>query len=149
MKKISIGLAVILALASGLMGNGLNLNGFGARAASMGGAFVGLADDFTAVFWNPAGLALLSKGTFGLTGDLLVPKSNYLLNPSFDMKTKNKYYPAGLVGFFQPIGDRVVVGLGAYTLSGLGTDWNNTGFETALAYPTPPTFFTPPLENYA
>jgi long-chain fatty acid transport protein len=146
---MSVGLAVILALSSGLLGNGLNLNGFGARAASMGGAFVGLADDFTAVFWNPAGLALLSKGTFGLTGDLLVPKSKYFLKSSFDMKTKNKYYPAGLVGYFLPIGDRVVVGLGAYTLSGLGTDWNNTGFETARAYPTPPTFFTPPLENYA
>jgi len=149
MKKMSVGLAVILALASGLLGNGLNLNGFGARAASMGGAFAGLADDFTAVFWNPAGLALLSKGTFGLTGDLLAPKSKYLLNSTFDMKTKNKYYPAGLVGYFQPIGDRLVVGLGAYTLSGLGADWNNTGFETALAYPIPPTFFTPPLENYA
>lgn len=148
MKKTSIGLAVILVLASGLLGNGLNLNGFGARAAAMGGAFVGLADDFTAVFWNPAGLALLKKGTFGLTGDLLVPKSKYFLSSSFDMKTKNKYYPAGLVGYFQPIGDRMVVGLGAYTLSGLGADWDNTGFETALAYPTPPTFFTPPLENY-
>ena len=148
MKKMSVGLAVILVLASGLMGNGLNLNGLGARAASMGGAFVGLADDFTAVFWNPAGLALLNKGTFGLTGDLLVPQSEYFLNSSFDMKTKNKYYPAGLVGYFQPISDRVVVGLGAYTLSGLGADWNNTGFETALAYPIPPTFFTPPLENY-
>lgn len=148
MKKTSVGLAVILVLASGLLGNGLNLNGFGARAAAMGGAFVGLADDFTAVFWNPAGLALLKKGTFGLTGDLLVPKSKYFLSSSFDMKTKNKYYPAGLVGYFQPIGDRMVVGLGAYTLSGLGADWDNTGFETALAYPTPPTFFTPPLENY-
>jgi long-chain fatty acid transport protein len=149
MKKTSVGLAALLVLVSGLLGNGLNLNGFGARAASMGGAFVGLADDFTAVFWNPAGLALLKKGTFGLTGDILMPKSKYFLSSSFDMKTKNKYYPAGLVGYFQPIGDRVVVGLGAYTLSGLGADWNNTGFETALAYPTPPTFFTPPLENYA
>jgi len=29
----------------------------GARAAGMGEAFVGLADDATAVYWNPAGLA--------------------------------------------------------------------------------------------
>lgn len=148
MKKTSVGLAVILALASGLLGHGLNLNGFGARAASMGGAFVGLADDFTAVFWNPAGLALMKKGTFGLTGEILLPGSRFTLDSSFNMETKNKAYPAGLLGYFRPIGDRVVVGLGIYTLSGLGVDWNNTGFETALAYPTPPTFFTPPLENY-
>jgi hypothetical protein len=31
--------------------------GFGARAAAMGGAFVGLADDASAIYWNPAGLA--------------------------------------------------------------------------------------------
>jgi long-subunit fatty acid transport protein len=31
--------------------------GVGGRAMSMGGAFVGVADDFTALFWNPAGLA--------------------------------------------------------------------------------------------
>jgi hypothetical protein len=30
--------------------------GFGARAMGMGSAFTALADDATAVFWNPAGL---------------------------------------------------------------------------------------------
>ena len=29
----------------------------GTRAQGMGGAFVGVADDASAVFWNPAGLA--------------------------------------------------------------------------------------------
>jgi hypothetical protein len=31
----------------------------GARASAMGGAFTAVADDATAVFWNPAGLALM------------------------------------------------------------------------------------------
>ncbi|MFA6107682.1 MAG: hypothetical protein WDA75_02835 [Candidatus Latescibacterota bacterium] len=31
--------------------------GVGGRAMAMGGAYVGVADDFTALFWNPAGLA--------------------------------------------------------------------------------------------
>ena len=34
-----------------------NFAGVGVRAMGMGGAYVGVADDFTAVFWNPAGLA--------------------------------------------------------------------------------------------
>lgn len=34
--------------------------GVGTRAMGMGGAFVGVADDFTAVFWNPAGLAQMA-----------------------------------------------------------------------------------------
>jgi hypothetical protein len=33
--------------------------GVGARALGMGGAFVGVADDATACFWNPSGLCLL------------------------------------------------------------------------------------------
>ncbi len=35
--------------------------GVGARAVGMGGAFVGVADDATSTFWNPAGLCQLSQ----------------------------------------------------------------------------------------
>jgi long-subunit fatty acid transport protein len=38
-----------------------NIMGTGARARGMGGAFIGVADDATAVGWNPAGLAQLDK----------------------------------------------------------------------------------------
>jgi len=148
MKKTLVMSLAVLSLACGLFANGLNLNGLGARPAAMGGAFVGLADDFTAVFWNPAGLALLKGRTFGLAGDLLLPSARFTLDPTFSMETKAKGYGAGLVGYFQPIGDRIVVGLGAYTLSGLGADWASQGFEEALVYPLPPAYFTPSLESY-
>jgi long-subunit fatty acid transport protein len=35
--------------------------GVGVRAMGMGGAYVGVADDFTAIHWNPAGLAQLRR----------------------------------------------------------------------------------------
>lgn len=35
--------------------------GFGARALGMGGAYTGVADDYSAVYWNPAGLTQLRK----------------------------------------------------------------------------------------
>lgn len=38
--------------------------GLGARPMGMGGAFVALADDANAVFWNPAGLSSLQKYEF-------------------------------------------------------------------------------------
>jgi len=38
--------------------------GVGARALGMGGAFVGVADDATAAYWNPAGLAWSSGWEF-------------------------------------------------------------------------------------
>jgi len=36
-----------------------NANGVGAKAQAMGNAFVGVADDYSALYWNPAGLTLL------------------------------------------------------------------------------------------
>ncbi len=145
--RLVITLALAACLTAGLFANGLNLNGFGARAAAMGGAFVGLADDYTAVFWNPAGLALSNQAVFGLSGDILIPSAKYTLS-SFSMETKSKMYPAGLLGYFQPIGENVVVGVGAYTLSGLGAAWDNTGLEAALVSPFPPAAFTPTLGAY-
>jgi hypothetical protein len=40
----------------------------GARAAGMGGAFVGVADDASAIYWNPAGLAAGSYFSLVLEG---------------------------------------------------------------------------------
>jgi long-subunit fatty acid transport protein len=42
----------------------LNQRGFGVKAMSMGNAFVALADDYSAVYWNPAGLAFLPVREF-------------------------------------------------------------------------------------
>lgn len=56
MTRISLLLATIL----GLLPAGVNAQSFaaaGTRAQGMGGAFVGVADDGTAIYWNPAGLA--------------------------------------------------------------------------------------------
>ncbi len=38
-----------------------NITGAGARATGMGGAFIGVADDATAVVWNPGGLTQLYR----------------------------------------------------------------------------------------
>ena len=51
-------------LAGGLTGPAaLNMEG-GARAAAMGGAFTAVADDVSALYWNPAGLGQISEPRF-------------------------------------------------------------------------------------
>lgn len=45
-----------------------NENGVGTRALALGNAFTAVADDYTAVYWNPAGLALLNQSE--ITGEL-------------------------------------------------------------------------------
>jgi long-subunit fatty acid transport protein len=40
--------------------------GFGARAIGMGGAYLAVAEDYSAIYWNPAGLAQIKKVEFWL-----------------------------------------------------------------------------------
>ena len=59
--------------------------GVGSRAVSMGGAYIGVADDYAAVFWNPAGLAQMRRLEF--TGGIV--NSNYKNDASFLGVTTN------------------------------------------------------------
>ena len=53
--------------------------GVGSRAQSMGGAYIGVADDYSASFWNPAGLAQMRRLEF--TGGII--NTNYSNNATF------------------------------------------------------------------
>ena len=64
-------IAMVLSAAARAFGGGYEWGGFGGRSGSMGGAFIGLADDWTANYWNPAGLAQLRGSEIGI--DLLSP----------------------------------------------------------------------------
>lgn len=61
MKNILFTFSLVVIVVSLSMGQDYNLTGAGARAEGFGGAFIGLADDATAVVWNPAGLAQLER----------------------------------------------------------------------------------------
>ena len=54
--RVCLTFAVTLLLATSVLGQGRVFH-LGARAAAMGGAFTGVADDATAFYWNPAGIA--------------------------------------------------------------------------------------------
>jgi long-chain fatty acid transport protein len=135
-KSIFLALLVTAGLSSLSFANGLNLNGLGSRAVAMGGAFVALADDFSAVFWNPAGLTNFKTRTLGFYGVDLIPSASYLMQVPVqnglltlvDAKTKTKHYLGGLGAYYQPINDQLVVGIGISTPSGLGATWDGNEF---------------------
>ena len=59
-------LSVAFAQAGGVTKSGTTAAPFlnvdvGARANSMGGAYVSMADDATSMYWNPAGIALFTQ----------------------------------------------------------------------------------------
>ncbi len=74
--------------------------GVGATANSMGGAFVSLANDASALYWNVSGIALTTKY------QAIVAHTNWLADTKFDF--------AGLV---VPLGDFGTVGLSFTSLS--------------------------------
>ena len=71
-----VSLALIMVLSAVAFADGTGAfsafkNGIGARALAMGGAFVAVCDDSTAMVWNPAGLAQLNDTRLaGMSTDL-------------------------------------------------------------------------------
>lgn len=59
-----------------LLASGMSLN-VGAKASALGGAFRGLADDWSATWWNPAGLAYLKKSEANSVLSIIVPRQKY------------------------------------------------------------------------
>lgn len=125
--KLSVILGLMVGLCSGLYPNGFNLNSNGTKALTMGGAFIGLADDFSAAFWNPAGLTQMKQTTLAIFGTDIIPSASYQFTYpgvfSIDTKAEVKHNFTGSLGFFTPLSEKVIVGIYAYTPSGLGVTW--------------------------
>ncbi len=143
-KKILIAaMAALFLLPSFAPANGFSLNGLGSRAQGMGGAYTSIANDFSAVFWNPAGAAGFRQTTFGFCATDLMPKVTYRQDveaspiPLVDAKTKVSHYLGFLAGYYKPLSSKVVIGLGVGTPSAQGTMWNGAdfaGLSNGVAY---------------
>ncbi len=120
--------AFLCALSSTAFANGLNLNSLGSKALAMGGAFVGLADDFSAIYWNPAGITNFNKKYYGFYGVDIIPNGSYK-SSLVDAKTETRHFLSGLVAYYHPFSEKIVAGLGVYIPSGLGAGWPGADFE--------------------
>lgn len=138
MKKGKFVLALLLfflLMSSSAFANGLNLNSIGTRALSMGGAFVALADDYSAIFWNPAGMTQFTQKYLGFYGVDILPFGSYKLDVNVpgvgninlvDAETEVTHNLAGMLAYYHPINERMVAGFGIYTPSGSGATWKGT-----------------------
>jgi long-subunit fatty acid transport protein len=104
-------------------GTGVSTAGFleitqGVRAAGMGGAFCGIADDISALYWNPAGLSALKKR------ELVVSRCFWIADTAIDF-----------AGYAQPVLEGVLGGalIAMDTEGGEEvTDSGKTGKELAV-----------------
>jgi len=94
---------VLFGQVSSSFGAALEGAGLGARQRIMGGAFIGLADDWTAIYWNPAGLARHETRGGGVEFDYVVldgEDGNSVANPIKNPDVNNMNPDQGDI-FFQ------------------------------------------------
>ncbi len=109
-----------------------NETGFGARALAMGSAYTAIANDFSAIYWNPAGLATIPVGGMfaeGL-GNTLTNNITYL-GASNNVTDQNKRLGAiGLVTALPTVRGSFVIGVGINKLASYDNYLDFSGFSS-------------------
>ncbi len=110
-------------VAQDVKGAGFDNNLVGLKGASMASAFHGIADDGSAVYYNPAGLALIDKGEMNVEAYtyLIFTKFRYeAATPVGTVKGESTEMPVIPGGFITQSFDRWGIGLGVFVPYGGG-----------------------------
>ncbi len=123
-----ISLALVFALSASAFANGLSLNSVGTKALGMGGAFVGLANDGSAIYWNPAGLAGQESSVLvSYTG--IMPSATYKFGlAGVDASSVSAIHSAPSLFANYTMGDWAF-GLGVFVPAGLGIEWDGADLQ--------------------
>jgi long-chain fatty acid transport protein len=137
MKRIYwITFLAIIILSTNAFANGLSLNNIGPRALGMAGAQIGWVDDYTAIYWNPAGLVNVRGTQIAVFATDIIPigtyKLNYTLPPQLGGKefnidattVTNHYISPNLMAYMPIMEGDLTIGIGAYVPAGLGAEWD-------------------------
>ena len=112
MKKKLFTTVLIILLPVVLFANGLNLNGVGTKAIGMGGAFIGLANDYSAVYWNPAGLTQLDGMSISIFVTDVIPTTTYKFDMmQIDATSVRNHYISGALAFFFDLNEKMKIGV--------------------------------------
>jgi len=146
-------LFILISTVSSLAGGGFALPGVGSKAMSMGGAFRGLADDWSAAYWNPGGLAFLSKSEINSEGYILNFRPEYTPKMQLGEAQYGMGYPTtthypedrafflpAISGFFKLTQmNGFVGGVAFYAPYKMQAKWDlyepPLGFDNTVAYP--------------
>ena len=141
MRNLSVGVAAMV-MAGCLMGtakraaaSGYEFEGLGARQVSKAGAAVASANDWTAMYWNPANITAAAHpgaqvGAEAFGGKVYGKDTNSLSNlpgvgPIFTRQYVNSAYLLGGLGAAVPVGEKGGVAAGFYTPLLQGSDFSD------------------------
>jgi len=128
-KKLLLLAGILCLLGAGAAyGSGFNIYEAGARATALGGAFTATADDGSAIFYNPAGLAFLDGMALDLNLMPIIPTAEFTGATPPDGsdhasgKTADQTFPIPGAYFYKNTGE-LTYGIGLYAPFGLGVKW--------------------------
>ncbi|MBI3941334.1 MAG: outer membrane protein transport protein [Acidobacteria bacterium] len=124
--------SVFLAFCPGLRASAFSINELGARAMGMAGAFVAIADDGSALYYNPAGIAF-QKGLLMEMDSLAVvglfrfkpsdtPPGQYVPTKGFNMAFSPKLIPVSNLYMTKSTEGKWAFGFGAFAPFGLAAN---------------------------
>jgi len=127
---------------SNLFAGGIDLTGMGARAQALGGNYRAVSDDWSALYWNPAGMVFTNGFTAGFSSELISVDVGYTAAQRFGQQfsatstdevnnePKTFFVPSG--GVYYSNG-KYAFGLGVWAPFGLGAKWdllNTAGYNS-------------------
>lgn len=122
--------------------------GIGARAMGMGGAYVGIADDYSAIYWNPAGLGQLNRTelNIGFSHNKVVNSADFL---GVNSKAEDTFTRLNSIGLTIPVPTfqgSLVFGFGYNKVTDFDNRFEIEGYnEKWAAYPD---YFYQVAEDY-
>lgn len=124
MKKAVFAVALVLLLPVAALASGFGYYEHGVRATSMAGAYTAVADDVTAIYYNPAGIAFL-EGTH-------VYAAMHPVSPGFKAtlagvttEVSDDFILPASAYVSHRFGDKLALGIGVFAPYGLEVEWPN------------------------
>jgi long-chain fatty acid transport protein len=127
--KLTVTLTLTCLLATSAFGSGFLIPEQGAKASAMAGAFAATADDPSAIFYNPAGIAQ-QRTMAVMAGTTLINFTNEFngdpnspVTSGTDAKYNRHTFNIPNMYAVVPLGHNLTFGFGAFAAFGLRTDW--------------------------
>jgi long-chain fatty acid transport protein len=137
MKKLCIPIFLLI-ISSQLFAGGFQINEHGAKAMGMGGAYTAVANDASAIYWNPAGLTQISGTQLMLGTALISPLSSFegIAPASVKYETESQtFFPTHFFAAHS-FDNGLAAGLGFTSPFGLGVKWDDNWAGKFLALDT-------------
>ncbi len=138
MKRSITLVSLFLILTGNIFAGGFQINEHGARAMAMSGAFTAVANDASAVWFNPAGIVQLDGTQIMGGATIIIPRSTFR-GPSPDVtqyNMQNQTFTPYNFYITRKINDKLAIGFGANNPFGLGTRWDSDWVGRYLAIDT-------------